>query len=49
MSSGIGHMCKAMGIAEPIAINTMVTANIFAMFSHRWPIVVGHFIEMPQA
>jgi hypothetical protein len=33
-------MCIAMGIAEPIAINTMVTANIFAMSSHHWPSVV---------
>jgi len=31
MSSGMGHMCIAMGIAEAIAISTMVTAKSFAI------------------
>src|SRR5271167_3132344 len=31
ISGGIGHMCMTMGIAEAIAITTMVTASIFAI------------------
>jgi hypothetical protein len=33
MSGGIGHMCITMGIAEAIAITTIVTANIFPISS----------------
>jgi hypothetical protein len=33
MSGGIGHICITMGIAEAIAITTIVTANIFAISS----------------
>jgi hypothetical protein len=31
MSGGIGHVFITIGIAEPIAIKMMVTANIFAI------------------
>ena len=31
MSWGIGHQCMTMGIAEAIAIKTMITANVFAI------------------
>src|ERR1700676_5466042 len=37
MSCGIGHMCITMGIAEAIAITTIVTASIFAISPRLWP------------
>ncbi len=37
MSSGNCQVCITMGIAEPIAIRTIVTAKIFAISLRLWP------------
>src|SRR5580704_19154792 len=37
MSCGMGHMCITMGIAEAIAITTMISAKLFAISSRLWP------------
>src|SRR5580658_8494027 len=37
ISCGIGHMCITIGIADAIAITTIVTANIFAMSARLKP------------
>jgi hypothetical protein len=37
MSWGKCQVCITIGIAEPIAIKTIVTANIFAISLRLWP------------
>jgi hypothetical protein len=41
----MGHMCITMGIAEAIAITTMITANIFAISSRLWPGIPRPYFE----
>src|SRR5579863_1678960 len=45
MSCGIGHMCITMGIAEAIAITTIVTASNFAIWPRLWPGLTRPYFE----